>query len=115
MSGYHLFIDDERDPPRDGNIWHVARDWEDVMMALRIHGMPQFISFDHDLGDDTYTGHDIAKLLVELDMSAIEQDDSDFALPQGFDFYVHSQNPVGRDNIEGILRSYMKHKQKEAQ
>lgn len=105
MSRYSLFIDDERDPPRnDGRIWHVARDWEDVMMSLRIHGMPSYISFDHDLGEGKHTGHDIAKFLIELDIGG----DDDFALPEDFSYYVHSQNPVGRDNIQGILDSYLR-------
>lgn len=104
---YSLFIDDEREPPRnDGRIWHVARDWEDVMMCLRIHGMPSYISFDHDLGDDQHSGYDIAKFLVELDMDG----EDDFKLQDDFDFYVHSQNPVGKENIEKYLRNYIKHK-----
>jgi len=109
MSRYSLFIDDERDPPRnDGRNWVVARDWEAVMMMLRIHGMPGFISFDHDLGIDNHSGHDIAKFLIELDMGG----DSDFEIPEEFDFYVHSQNPVGKANIEGLLRNYLQFREK---
>lgn len=103
MTRYSLFIDDERYPPKDGKNWVIARDWEETMMCLRIHGMPGFISFDHDLGEDTHTGHDIAKLLVELD---IDGEDS-YKLPAEFDFYVHSQNPIGKANIEGLLRNYL--------
>lgn len=104
MSRYSLFIDDERDPPgNDGRVWVVARDWEDVMMAFRIHGMPGYVSFDHDLGLDTHTGYDIAKFMVELDMN----NDENFAIPQEFGFYVHSQNPVGRDNIQKYLDNYL--------
>ncbi len=105
MHQYSLFIDDEREPPRnDGRNWIVARDWEDVMMCLRIHGIPGYISFDHDLGEDKHTGYDIAKFLVDLDMGG----DDDFALPEDFDFYVHSQNPVGKLNIEKYLENYMR-------
>lgn len=104
---YSLFIDDERDPPRnDGRYWLVARDWRGVMTLLRVHGMPGYISFDHDLGEDTHTGYDIAKFLVALDMDG----EAEFQLPKGFDFYVHSQNPVGRDNIEKYLRNYLEHR-----
>jgi len=105
MSRYSLFIDDERAPPRnDDRYWVVARDWEAVKMCLRIHGMPGYISFDHDLGEDNYTGYDIAKFLVDLDMDG----DDDFALPVEFDFYVHSQNPIGKANIENYLNNYLK-------
>lgn len=105
MSRYSLFIDDERLPPyNDGRNWIIARDWEDVMMCLRIHGMPGYISFDHDLGEEKHTGYDIAKFLVSLDMS----DDSDFAIPSGFEYYVHSQNPIGKENIEKYLNNYLR-------
>lgn len=105
MSRYSLFIDDERYPPRnDEREWVIARDMEDVMMCLRIHGMPGYISFDHDLGDNTPTGYEIAKFLVDLDMNG----EDDFKLPEEFDFYVHSQNPVGMKNIQLYLRNYLK-------
>jgi len=104
MPRYSLFIDDERMPPKDGRNWIIARNWEDVMMCLRVHGMPGFISFDHDLGEDVHNGHDIVKLLIELDMGG----DTDFALPEDFEYYIHSQNPVGKDNIQGLLDNYLK-------
>jgi len=104
MSRYSLFIDDERFPPRnDSKNWVIARTWEQVMMALHRNGMPGFISFDHDLGTDPHTGYDIAKFLVELDMDG----DPDFAIPQDFTFYVHSQNPIGKANIELYLNNYL--------
>lgn len=108
MSRYSLFIDDERFPPRDGQIWVIARDFEDVMMSLRIHGMPRHISFDHDLGEDKHTGHDIAKFLVNLDIGG----DPNFVLPADFTYYVHSQNPVGKENIEKYLENYLNFKNK---
>jgi hypothetical protein len=37
--------------------------------------------------------------------------DSGFtAFPEDFSFEVHSQNPVGRDNIRGRLESYMRYR-----
>lgn len=107
MSRYSLFIDDERYPPRnDGRNWVIARDWEDTMMSLRRHGMPGYISFDHDLGEDRHTGYDIAKFLVDLDMNG----EDDFKLPADFEFYVHSQNPIGKANIEHYLNNYLEHR-----
>ena len=107
MSQYSLFIDDERDPPRnDGRNWIIARDWDEVFACIIMHGMPTYISFDHDLGEDTYTGHDIAKFLVGFDMDG----EPGFTLPEEFGYYVHSQNPVGRDNINGIFQSYLQFK-----
>lgn len=103
--GYALFLDDERLPPwRDGRNWRVARDWEDVMMLIRVHGIPSYISFDHDLGLDKHTGHDIVKFLIELDMG----EDDLLSIPDNFEYYIHSQNPVGRDNIAGLIDNYLK-------
>lgn len=109
MPRYSLFIDDERFPPRDGRRWVIARNMHDVLMMLRIHGMPGYISFDHDLGENEQTGYDIAKLLVDLDMGG----DCDYALPAEFDFYVHSQNPIGKTNIEAYLNNYLDFKKKQ--
>ena len=70
------------------------------MHLLKGLGMPSFISFDYDLGKGLI-GYDVAKLLVETDM------DGDATFPENFDFYVHNQNPVGKENIEGYLRDYL--------
>lgn len=99
---WNLFIDDERMPPRDERTWKIARNLDEAKKLIEAHGAPSFISFDHDLGEDTPTGFDIAKLIVEMDM------DGEISLPEAFDFYVHSQNPVGRDNIEHYLRNYLR-------
>lgn len=102
---YRLFIDDERFPPDSDNLnWKIARDWDDVQAIIQAHGMPTMISFDHDLGDHTHTGYDIAKFLVELDMDNNPQ----YQLPEQFEFYVHSQNPIGKLNIESYLDNYLK-------
>jgi hypothetical protein len=104
---YSLFIDDERFPPdSDGRDWIIARDWDDVQAVIREHGMPDFISFDHDLGDHTHSGHEIIKFIIELDMDG----DPVFCIPADFEFYVHSQNPIGKANITGYIQSYMRSK-----
>ena len=117
---YNLFIDDER-LPRDvtwaspliraryiTQPWVLARNIIDVMDIIRWSGFPQFISFDHDLGENQPTGHDIAKWLVSQDMIEQDWEDmEDYSFPKDFDFYVHSQNPVGKKNIEGYLGQYL--------
>jgi hypothetical protein len=96
---YSLFIDDERWPPSsDGRDWKIARDHIDVLQLIKEFGDPEYISFDHDLGPRAKTGFEIAKMLVEMDMDGmIELTDK---------YYVHSQNYVGKDNIEGYLEGY---------
>lgn len=105
---YCLFIDDERYPPDDGKDWIIARNEKDVVVSLIDKGMPSFISFDHDLGRDENTGYDIAKLLVKLDI-----EDDNFSFPNNFSYYVHSQNPVGKENIIGYLDNYLNFKKDE--
>jgi len=102
----HLFIDDERYPPADNNSWLICRDLEQVEITLQVYGFPQFISFDHDLGQDQPTGYDIVKWLIEQD----QDPESVLEFPLGFNFYVHSQNPIGVANIQHLLDNYLKFK-----
>ncbi|MFA7408275.1 MAG: cyclic-phosphate processing receiver domain-containing protein [Anaerolineaceae bacterium] len=132
-----LFIDDERIPEdvtwvayTDPEIrdFEVARNISHVVELLAFHGsMPDFISFDHDLGDHTASGAQIAKFLIALDMAdqhdlyfygsevkqeflkILDDNRSKFRFSSDFKFVVHSQNPVGKQNIEGILRGYLQH------
>ena len=94
-----LFIDDERFPT--GADWIIARNMADVIAVVEYAGMPNYISFDHDLGDNEPTGYDICKWLVDQVM------DDRLQFPDGFDFYVHSQNPIGKANIEGYLNGFL--------
>ena len=109
---YNLFIDDERNPADVlwadwiGVItdWKIARNWFEVRSIIHEYGMPQFISFDHDLSDFSPNGYWIAKNLVVLDMDKVLE------FPENFKFFVHSKNPVGAKNIQKYLESYMRHK-----
>jgi hypothetical protein len=94
-----MFIDDERFPPEDGTGWAICRSLKQVRGMIRLMGFPSFISFDHDLGENEPTGMDITKWLVHEDM------DKDW-MKDGFDFYVHSQNPIGVENIRSYLNGY---------
>lgn len=101
---WRLFIDDERFPSdKDGDMI-IARTLEEVKDLVSDLGMPKFVTFDHDLGEGEYTGYDIAKWMVDMDL------DTMIKLPDDFDFYVHSQNPRGKENIEGLLRGYLEFK-----
>lgn len=100
-----MFIDDERDPPDDGNDWVVVRSCEEFWQWLhdnKRRTYPNHISFDHDLGDIFCTGMDLLKVMIR------EEIDEDFQFPDNFTWSIHSQNPVGVANIDGLLKSYMK-------
>lgn len=91
---YKLFLDDERDPI--GQDWIIVRSYDDFALIIEEFGVPEFISFDHDLGENSATGYACAKWLVGYCIGAGEK------IP---DFYVHSQNPVGKANIEAYISS----------
>ena len=96
---YKLFIDDIRQSPDDK--WLVTRNYQETIQILTEYKCPTFISFDHDLGEDK-SGMDFAKWLVEYDM------DHNIINTDNFSFVVHSANPVGKENIEGLLGAYLK-------
>ena len=97
-----MFLDDCREP-RVENFDIICRSYSDAIMYVKTNGIPEFISFDHDLGDDG-TGYDFAKWLVEQDINGI------FAFPEDFSFNVHSANPIGKKNIESYLTNYLNYK-----
>ena len=113
---WNLFIDDERNPHNvfwaDSKIlsryheedWVICRNHYEVFDRVFELGMPSYISFDHDLGEDNWTGYDIVKELVDIDMNTI---DTNYMFPKDFDFFVHSQNPIGKKNIESYLNRYL--------
>ena len=96
-----LFIDDIRNPVEHD--FFIVRSAKDAYEFMEEFGCPNHISFDHDLGaSNAPTGFDIAKWMVEHDLD----DNGDF-IPRDFTFYVHSANPVGTANIEGLLNNYL--------
>ena len=98
---YKLFIDDEREPAKI-KFDYIARDYKENMKIFDKNGCPAYISFDHDLGSNSKTGFDIVKDMVERDL-----DKNGRWIPKNFDYYVHSANPVGKKNIEGLLDNYL--------
>ncbi len=98
----NLYIDDIR-TPRTNRDWIIVRSFEEAVHFMEVNGCPDYISFDHDLGDiGTKTGKDVANWIVEKD-----QDSEGNFIPDDFDFNVHSANPVGLKNIEGLLKQYL--------
>lgn len=110
---YNLFIDDERDPlnvtwgtPEEQTMylqedWVIARNWYEVLEILISMGFPRRISFDHDLGDGTHDGYQISKNIARLVM------DANYEIPSDFEYFVHSKNPVGKQNIEYFMNNFL--------
>ncbi len=103
MESMNLFLDDERRPGAVSWVelpegpWQIVRTYHEFTMWVAANGLPDFIAFDHDLGESPRTGYDCAKWLVEYCM------DNELTLPP---FAVHSKNPVGKENIESLLEGF---------
>jgi hypothetical protein len=102
-----LFLDDVRNPPDD--TWHVVRSYVEFVAYIMSSGVPDVISFDHDLGrgeaqrrvgnwvpraeyKELKTGYDCAKWLIESGYNVKS-------------WQVHSMNPVGAANIRKYLET----------
>jgi hypothetical protein len=127
----YLFLDDMRVPSDCVNYmatrfsdsamytretWTVVKDYNEFVNYITQKGLPDFISFDHDLADEHYdpsmytnnygdvaknfkekTGMDCAKWLVNYCL------DNNKKLPN---FVVHSMNPAGTKNIQSLLYEF---------
>ncbi len=74
--------------------WVVARTSSEAVSLLESRGCPYEISFDHDLGADD-TAMVLIKKLIETDLDS----EGGFIL-EDLKFFVHSANPVGKENIQ---------------
>ena len=96
-----MFLDDERFPPNHGTEWEIdwviVRSSNDAIQYVQSHGLPAFISFDHDLGGDDTSRKFIIWMVDWMLDNQISFKDRDF------DFYVHSQNPIGAEWIRGTM------------
>lgn len=114
---YNLWIDDMRDPEdflfrsRDGEmafpdfrryltigfgpndfVW--CKTAEKAIRYVKNFGPPKFLALDHDLGD-----HDIFEFLNWFSKTYPKD------CPE---FFAHSANPCGRDNINSFMNSWKK-------
>ena len=97
-----VFIDDVRHPADES--WVVVRSSAEAIKWLTEQGCPKMISFDHDLGDDD-TAMKVVHWMIEMDINACGA-----FIPADFSFTVHSANPVGSENIKGLLHGYLRHR-----
>jgi hypothetical protein len=97
-----LYLDDIRIPKTEG--WDIVRNYDEFVFWVKLHGIPDEVSFDHDLGEDTEkTGLNVAKWLGQY---CIEKNTP---FPK---WNVHSANPIGKANIEAYINNVIKHQNK---
>jgi len=103
-----LFLDDIRTPhtvcdnfpeykPED---FIIVGTYIEFVNYIKKNGIPEYISFDHDLGPGK-NGNDCAKWLVEYCI--------DNNLEMCFKYYVHSANPIGSKNILNKFEMFKKY------
>ena len=126
-----LWLDDIRNPHEDN--WLVfspieqpfaviwVKSYNEFTMWIKVYGLPDAVCFDHDLGmyvaikarekgmskrksralkQEEKTGFDCAKWLVDYCI------DNNKPLPL---YNIQSANPVGKENIDILLKNYLKH------
>jgi hypothetical protein len=104
-----LYLDDLRMPHQSGYVdseWTIVRNLEDFKKHVLTYGVPNIVSFDHDLGENAQgnelpSGYDAVKWLSNFDQKFSRT-------PGNWEIRVHSANPVGRENILGYYNSYKK-------
>lgn len=130
---HKLFLDDERTPMSLYNIsqqknyiytqsWIIVRNYNEFVEWVEKNGLPEWVSFDHDLADEHYkegaksefqefgynkvtekTGYDCANWLI------------DYCIKYNLQFpnyLVHSFNTVGKKNIHFIIENFIKNREK---
>lgn len=100
---WKLFLDDERDPI--GDDWVICRNIYEVFDECIVRGLPTFVAFDHDLGSndpDYNNGYSVAHWIINEILNGR------WVLPKDFNWYVHSQNPIGAENINTLLNNFMR-------
>jgi hypothetical protein len=124
---YNLYLDDFRNPIDSAYYrgeaiyaheeWVIVRNYDEFVKCIQENGLPEIISFDHDLADTHYdnqdhvdgdyydivtekTGYHCAKWLIDYCI------DNNKKLPARI--LIHSMNPAGSQNIKSLFESYLK-------
>ena len=135
---YKLFLDDVREPAECASYmhkrigkanpiyleeWIIVRNYDEFVDTIITLGLPEVVSFDHDLADEHYdvekmdnieeysklyeifqekTGYDCVKWLVDYH---IENEPKLETFPV---WLIHTMNPAGYENIKQYIQNYLK-------
>jgi len=118
MDNYNLILDDCRDEKMCFNAtgnrmyidleWIIVKNYDEFVDYITYNGLPKICSFDHDISD-----------FINVDGKRIERSgktcaewlvnhclDNNLKLPE--EYYVHSSNPGGAENIIKYLDNFKK-------
>lgn len=96
----NVYLDDKRNPTTDRD-WVVVRSMAEFQELVLERGIPEVVSFDHDLDEGQPTGYNTAHWFV---WHCWEKGVN----PHGIEWNSHSANPPGRANIEWLYKSWCK-------
>ena len=125
---YNLFLDDERKPLDVTWVklplveWTVVRNYNEFVKVITENGLPEFISFDHDLALEHYA-HGQSLLWKDFDYSKVKEPTGlacavwlvDYCIEKNLPipkFEVHSMNPIGTHFIRRYLQYFNRYKEK---
>jgi len=133
---YNLFLDDVRVPHackymedrigKEASIyfdleWVIVRNYDQFIAYVKANGLPEIVSFDHDLADEHYnndmykgvevyskhyekfeekTGYDAVKWMVDYCMDNWKR------FPK---WYLHTMNQAGKENMKSYILNYLEH------
>jgi hypothetical protein len=125
---YNLFLDDYRQPSRCSYVkkenqkyyfeylWEVVKNYKEFVSIIEEKGLPDMVSFDHDLADVHYdnksrkehfkyypeTGLDCMKWMINYIL------ENNLPPPK---VLIHSMNPAGAENMKQLFNNFLKHYQ----
>tara|TARA_R110000868_G_scaffold221156_1_gene472632 strand:- start:267 stop:656 length:390 start_codon:yes stop_codon:yes gene_type:complete len=125
-----LWLDDLRNPfldiegriPKEEGVIHWVLNYREFVYWINKYGLPDIISFDHDLAEEHYTpeyfwnDYDESKKYQEWKGKTYKEDTGEvcakwlvkYCITNNLDLpkcYVHSANPVGADFILNALKT----------
>lgn len=116
---YNLFLDDFRDPVSTFNYmkdprylkleWIIVRDYDQFVKAIESRGIPQLVTYDHDLAESHYnpeTWNDTSGYLEKTGLECAKYLINQLDGVKHPEYIVHSMNPVGKKNIINAIEDY---------
>lgn len=125
-----LYLDDVRTPIETMpgfQPWAVVRNYDEFVAWIKAHGIPNYVSLDHDLADEHMqdyfdyqakgvqtvnygrftekTGVDCLSYMLDVVYNEIEKGKT----PNLETVCVHSHNPVGSENMLKLAANFAKH------
>ena len=122
-----LYLDDVRTPTETlpgYKPWNVVRNYDEFKEWILKNGVPDLISFDHDLGEEHMNDYynqfakqgyqipDYASYKEKTGLDCAQWLCETYCFPTNIPLkqcVVHSHNPIGAKNIHSYINGYLKH------